>query len=85
MNTLNEIREDTPRSVLWIGGIADGQRSTDPETPCHWLMSPSADAKSLYRREHICAGRDKIVIYVFSALTMSQAIDKLIRGYSVTS
>lgn len=90
MDTLNEIRDvmscfDPPRSVLFIGGVADGQRLPDPETPSHWLMSPSADAKSLYRREYICAGRDKIVIYVFSALTMSQAISKLIHGYSVTS
>ena len=90
---------DPPRSVLFIGGVADGQRLPDPETPSHGLMAPYVNVeygpthvpsefsveKSLYRREHICAGRDKIVIYVFSELTMSQAIGKLIRGYLVIS
>ena len=103
MNILNEIHDvmscfDPPRSVLFIGGVADGMRSPDPETPSHVLMAPSVNVeyelthvpsefsveRSLYRREHICAGRDKIVIYVFSELTMSQSIGKLIHGYSVT-
>jgi hypothetical protein len=84
-------------SVLFIGGLADGQWCNDPGQR-YWKMcgdSPVTryDAKAqdpvkwkrneaVYRRETIQSGREHVVFYVLDSLETVQAIRKLVRGYS---
>lgn len=83
-------------SVLFIGGLADGQRRPDPESQ-YWKVAgaapvPCADHdfskpfeyvrnEALYRRERLRSGREEWVIYVLDSLTTEQAMGKLVRGY----
>jgi len=83
---------DTPTrncSVLFIGGLADGQRRPDPESP-YWKVAGDAPAtradhdfskpfeyvrtEDLYRRERLRSGREEWVIYVLDSLTTEQAM-----------
>ena len=84
-------------SVLFLGGIADGQRRPDPERQ-YWKVAgaapiPRADHdfstpfeyvrnEDVYRRERLRSGREEWVIYVLDSLTTEQAMGKLVRGYS---
>ena len=83
-------------SVLFIGGLADGQRRPDPESP-YWTVAgaapvPRADHdyskpfeyvrnEDVYRRERLRSGREEWVIYVLASLTTEQGMGKLVRGY----
>jgi hypothetical protein len=87
----------TTCSVLFIGGLADGQRRPDPESH-YWKVAgaapvPRADHdfstpfeytrnEDLYRRERLRSGREEWVIYVLDKLTTEQAMGKLVHGYS---
>ena len=83
-------------SVLFIGGLADGQRRPDPESP-YWIVAgaapvPRADHdyskpfeyvrnEDVYRRERLRSGQEEWVIYVLASLTTEQGMGKLVRGY----
>ena len=84
------------RSVLFIGGLADGQRRPAPES-LRWMVagdmpSPSDDHgickpfeyvqdRAVYRRESLKVGREEWAIYVLDSLSTVQAVGKLVRGY----
>lgn len=80
--------------VVFIGGEADGQFRSDPGWPVFWF-SPSAPLPIVhpdpcllytppaeYRRETIYGGATDIVFYVACPMTASEAVGKLIQGYS---
>ena len=95
-NTAGAVAPATTFSVLFIGGLADGQRRPDPESQ-YWKVAgdapiPRADHdyskpfeyvrnEEVYRRERLRSGREEWVIYVLASLTTEQAMGKLVRGY----
>ena len=84
------------QNVLFIGGVADGQRAPDPEAK-YWQMAEeppacrvhlapdltpiSALRTYVYRREALQIGEDRIVFYVKEGIDLTRAILRVFNHY----